>query len=61
MRRFLSRPELFGTWLSDLRYYMACDFFDGTKPMRSQRLALFGQRQETPVPVVVPAGSLTQP
>jgi hypothetical protein len=61
MRRFLSRSELFGTWLSDLRYYMACDFFDGTKPMRSQRLALFEQGRETPVPVVVPAGSLTQP
>lgn len=47
LRRFSSRPELFGTWLSDLRYFMACDFFDGTRPMRPERLARFGPRRKS--------------
>lgn len=42
MRRFSSRPKLLQTWFSDLRYYMACDFFDGTKPMRAEKLRRFG-------------------
>ncbi len=46
MRKFSSRPEFFGAWLSDLRYYVACDFFDGTKPMHAQRLARFEPRRE---------------
>jgi MoaA/NifB/PqqE/SkfB family radical SAM enzyme len=44
MRRFSSRPELPGLWLSDLRYYLACDFFDGTKPMRPEKLVRFVPR-----------------
>jgi hypothetical protein len=57
MRRFSSRPELFSTWLSDLRYYMACDFFDGTRPMRAERLARFGQKREPSGRVPEPAAS----
>ncbi len=41
LRRFSSSPNLFGTWLTDLRYYMACDMFDGTRPMRPEQLARF--------------------
>ncbi|RCX17468.1 MoaA/NifB/PqqE/SkfB family radical SAM enzyme [Anaerobacterium chartisolvens] len=29
LKRFLSDKEYAGTWLSDIRYYMDCDFFDG--------------------------------
>jgi MoaA/NifB/PqqE/SkfB family radical SAM enzyme len=57
MRRFSSRPELFGTWLSDLRYYMACDFFDGTKPMRAEKLVRFGPKREASGRVTEPAAS----
>lgn len=52
MRRFSSRPELPGIWFSDLRYYMACDFFDGTRPMRTEKLARFAPRQTASALVV---------
>lgn len=41
VRKFVSRPDVFTTWLTDLRYYLACDTFDGTKPMRLEKLARF--------------------
>jgi hypothetical protein len=46
LRTFLSRPELGTTWLTDLRYYLACDTFDGTRPMRPEKLARFERRLE---------------
>lgn len=52
LRRFSSRRELPGLWYSDLRYYMACDFFDGTKPMRTEKLARFAPRQAAPALLV---------
>jgi len=54
MRRFSSRPDLPGIWFSDLRYYMACDFFDGTRPMRTDKLARFAPPQAAPALVVSP-------
>lgn len=42
-RKFSSRPGAFTTWLTDLRYYLACGMFDGTKPPRPERLARFSQ------------------
>ncbi len=33
LRKFASGPVRFSTWLTDLRYYLACDTFDGTRPM----------------------------
>ncbi|HCU70061.1 MAG TPA: radical SAM protein [Desulfomicrobium sp.] len=41
LRNFAATPGAFGTWLTDLRYYLACDTFDGTRPMRPERLARF--------------------
>jgi len=54
LRTFSSRPELARLWLSDLRYYLACDFFDGTKPLRLGKLAGFGPRLESSVLVESP-------
>ena len=54
LRAFSSRSELAGIWLCDLRYYLACDFFDGTKPMRPGKLAAFGPRLEPGVLVESP-------
>lgn len=53
VRKFSSRPGAFGTWLTDLRYYLACDTFDGTKPMRTERLGRFARpgHQSTSAPV----------
>jgi hypothetical protein len=39
LRNFAATPGAFGTWLTDLRYYLACDTFDGTRPMRPEKLA----------------------
>lgn len=47
LRAFSSRPKLPKLWLSDLRYYLACDFYDGTKPMRPGKLVGFGPRSES--------------
>jgi len=33
-RRFFHDREYLRLWLADLRYYQACDFFDGRKPPR---------------------------
>lgn len=38
MRKWRSEPQLFKTWLKDLRYYRDCDFFDGRRPPRLERL-----------------------
>jgi hypothetical protein len=34
-------PGFFPTWIRDLRYYRACDFFDGRKSPNLKRLARF--------------------
>lgn len=46
--RFSLRPGAFTTWLTDLRYYLACDMFDGTKPLRPERLARFSLNFDSP-------------
>jgi hypothetical protein len=38
-RRVASDPLFFKLWLGDLRYQMACDFFDGRRPPVASRLA----------------------
>lgn len=48
IRKFSSRRDFFATWLTDLRYYAACDTFDGTKPMRSEKIARFAYDPRTP-------------
>ncbi len=35
--------EYFRVWTQDLKYYRACDFFDGRKPPNSHRLARFNR------------------
>ena len=45
-RNFASRRDVFDSWLTDLRYYLACDTFDGTRPMRLEKLARFGRRPD---------------
>ena len=54
LRKFSARPGLFSTWLTDLRYYLACDTFDGTRPMRPEKLARFavaeGKGDASPCP-----------
>ena len=47
-RKFRSRPEFFSVWLTDLRYYLACDTFDGTRPMKAEKLARFAPRSGAP-------------
>ena len=41
LRNFAATSGAFDTWLTDLRYYLACDTFDGTRPMRTEKLARF--------------------
>lgn len=48
LRAFAAGQGAFGTWLTDLRYYLACDTFDGTKPMRPAKLAPFAVPQSAP-------------
>jgi len=42
LRKFKARPDFFRLWVEDLRYYLACDTFDGTKPMLPGKMARFG-------------------
>lgn len=44
VRKFRARPDFLRLWLDDLRYYLACDLFDGRKPMRPRQLARFAPR-----------------
>ena len=37
-RHWRRDPEFFKHWIADLRYYRACDFFDGRHPPRPERL-----------------------
>lgn len=39
IRRIRKDPDFFNLWMSDLRYYRACDFFDGRKAPDARRLA----------------------
>jgi hypothetical protein len=39
--KLLGDPDFRSHWLSDLRYYRACDFFDGRRPPNPARLARF--------------------
>ena len=38
LRRLRTDPVLFRRWVGDLRYYRDCDFFDGRRPARLERL-----------------------
>jgi len=58
VRKFLARPGLYGSWLTDLRYAMACDVFDGTRPMRPEKLARFAPRAAMPQLAVSPSVTL---
>lgn len=40
--RVLRDPEFFRLWREDLRYYRACDYFDGRVPLRQSALSAFG-------------------
>jgi len=46
--RFRRDREFFRLWWQDLQYYRACNFFDGRRPPRLDRLRRFGTVQ-TPV------------
>ncbi|XPS83182.1 radical SAM domain protein [Desulfosarcina variabilis str. Montpellier] len=41
MRRIVMKPKQFGTWAVDLRYYRACNFFDGRRPPNYKKLSQF--------------------
>jgi hypothetical protein len=41
LRRIRRDPEFFRCWWEDLRYYRACDFFDGRRPPEIGRLHAF--------------------
>jgi len=51
-------PLFYRLWIDDLRYYRACDWFDGRKAPSFRKLRIFGnQNQEvslTPTPVPAP-------
>jgi len=40
-RKFKQEQSYFKLWFNDLKYYWACDFFDGRKPPNYRRLARF--------------------
>lgn len=40
-RRFLRDSPYFKYWLEDIRYYKACELFDGRRPMDTNRLKSF--------------------
>lgn len=48
VRKFSARPSQLSTWWRDIRYYLACDNFDGTTPMRPEKLALFAREAGEP-------------
>jgi hypothetical protein len=43
LRRFRRDPEYFRLWREDVRYYLACDVFDGRRPLSMSRLAKFAK------------------
>lgn len=44
LRRWRSDPRRFQLWLTDLRYYRDCDFFDGRRPARPARLRRYKRK-----------------
>jgi hypothetical protein len=44
IRKMRSDRDYFSVWLDDLRYYRACDFFDGRRPPDFARLSAYGRR-----------------
>ena len=40
-KKLLRDPEYFRVWMEDLKYYRACDFFDGRRAPNPARLARF--------------------
>ncbi len=40
-KKIKSDPEFFRYWIKDIRYYHACDFFDGRKPLSREKLRKF--------------------
>ncbi|MBN2297905.1 MAG: hypothetical protein JXM72_04900, partial [Deltaproteobacteria bacterium] len=45
---FRERP-FFSYWLSDLKYYFACDYFDGRRPLSREKLDKFSRNLFSPV------------
>lgn len=41
VRRFRQDPQFFRCWWEDLRYYRACDFFDGRQSADTEKLSVF--------------------
>ena len=46
LRRWRKDPGFIKLWLKDLHYYQACDFFDGRRPVRTERLRRFARGNE---------------
>lgn len=61
LQRFRHRPDFFRLWVTDLRYYLACDTFDGTRPMRPEKLARFVQAGEGRTPAAMPTAEAGAP
>ena len=41
LKRLINDREYCSLWLNDLKYYLACDFFDARKPQNSKELLKF--------------------
>ena len=60
-RKFRARPDFLRLWLDDLRYYLACDMFDGRKPMRPRQLARFAPRTNAILHAALASEELARP
>ena len=60
-RKFRTRPDFLRLWLDDLRYYLACDMFDGRKPMRPRQLARFAPRTNAILHAALASEELARP
>ena len=41
VQRMALNPGTLGTWMTDIRYYQACDFFNGRQPPDNKKLSRF--------------------
>lgn len=48
IRKFRNNREYMKMWLDDIRYYFACNFFDGRQPPNYTKLKKFAARQKHP-------------
>jgi len=55
IRRTMDHPGSMATWIEDIRYYAACDLFDGRKPPNFWKLARFSRPTHTAYPLAVPS------